>query len=503
MGNKLLTEVIVGGNNMATWLVSYEIEDTWGEYICKAKIVLNSKVWAAHTPTEGDVVTIKRGFTLPTDEFPFEGQVLSVKREGSKVTLECLDRLYETVKAEATHSYDINIDPSAGVISEIFIDLITTYTPLVADGTSVTDSTPVAYPKLQKFIMRHDDVFDGIKRLAEYLNWYIWYDPVTAKVHFHPKGLISYSGGDLHVGTEITNVPKWEFDINDMVNEVTVFGAHALDWRTELFSGDGLEDDFTVSSKPGASEVYIAAVLQTRGVTSASAAYDYTVDEERDIFTFTVPPGVGVNNIEINYETQIPVPVTGRNEVSIATYGGPDLTARSKTYYEKDIVTIADAEERVKEYLYKYSTPWVYTKIKVRNAITFAPGMVVKVIDTINDQSTNLMINKITMKYPYDGDELKVGDKELRLEDWEYDVARKIKDIQNELSKNIDLLIHLVMAGHSMKYKRHTLTIHTRDTSGVAVYDRIGDVYGVARYSVPPGWGAAVYTKVYGAGEGY
>jgi len=124
-------------------LINYKVEENWGESIESADLTFNVNVVSSVTFVEGNRITIKRGFVTATDEFVFDGMIIKTERFGGSIKLMCKDMLYESVKSEATVSYDIDIDPSAGVISEIFLDLINNYTSLTADATSVT-STSVA-----------------------------------------------------------------------------------------------------------------------------------------------------------------------------------------------------------------------------------------------------------------------------------------------------------------------------------------------------------------------
>jgi hypothetical protein len=494
--------------DITSYVFNYVVTQTYGESMETANIAFQSGISTAITIANGDKITVKRGFTTATDEFVFDGILIETETEGGYLVFKCKDRLYETIKAELTKSYDKDIDPEAGVISEIFKDLINTYTPLVADNSSVTSTSGVSYPVLDKFVMRNDDIFSGITQLAEYVNFTIIYNPTTQKVEFKPKGSVT-SSTTLEVGTNVTNIPKWIEDMTEMINKVTVFGASQIDTRTELFSGDGTTTEFTTASKPIDTLVKIGGVEKTRGVVSSTSSYDFTVDEDLKKFNFTVAPATGTNNISIQYTTSIPVPVTASDTISIATYGGPDQTPTTRTFYEKNIITVDDAIERANAILAKYSTPFLETEMIVQDAITFEPGELVLCNDTVNSiTNKTLIISKIEMNYPYAGDKLVVGDKILRVEDWDVDLAKRVKDIQAELSKNIDLLVHVVSLDKEIKFKRSELTVQKRSITGTP------GIWGSTSHGI---WGTddwsddataftpwvTQYTKTYGANEGY
>jgi len=138
--------------------------------------------------------------------------------------------------------------------------------------------------------------------------------------------------------------------------------------------------------------------------------------------------------------------------------------------------------------------------------------------------------------------------RELKIEDWDGDLAKRVRDIQREMSKNIDLLIHAISLDKQIKFKRALLTIQRRNIAGISgIYGSATQgVYGQSYYgSSGMIWGSTLlgiwnqvnwgdpftsfvlghatgavlgtselgennplpwqtlYTKVYGAGEGY
>lgn len=74
-----------------------------------------------------------------------------------------------------------------------------------------------------------------------------------------------------------------------------VGGVATVDWRTDLFSGDGVTTTFTLTRNPGVAsncDIAISGVTQRAGT-------DYTT--ATTTLTFTTPPPIGTNNINVRY----------------------------------------------------------------------------------------------------------------------------------------------------------------------------------------------------------
>ena len=459
------TKVTINSIDVTSKLLNWKIEEVWGVSITKSTLQFTQSVNALVATSPGAEIVITRGTVTPTDETVFRGQVIQQKPEGPRIKLECKDRFIEAIKAEVTKSYDINVDPEAGVLSEIFKDLVNTFTDLTADGTTVTNSGVVDV--LKKFVCRSEDVYEKLEELRDALNWQMTYDPVTDKVFFGPKGTTTFAT-PLVVGQNVSNTPKWLFNMEQLINEAKVFGATQEDTIIELQDGTGAKTVFTVARTPEITDVFVGGVKQDRGVTDSQLG-DYEVDAELKTFTFIVAPALAVGNVNLTYTTKIPVPVVARNQTSIDTFGGENKTAHKKSFFFTEKLTVADAEAKAQEILDKYSTPFISTTLVLSQIIDVNIGDFVTVQDTLNNINQVLLVNKITREFPHKGDKIGVGDKEWRLEDWQIDVADRIQKLYNELNKNQEILLNIEQFFHTTKLRRRVLCVLKRNIAGTTM----------------------------------
>ena len=142
------------------------------------------------------------------------------------------------------------------------------------------------------------------------------------------------------------------------------------------------------------------------------------------------------------------MPVVLTNQTSIDTWGGPDKTPSVKKISYSDIKNLADAEARGRSYLDKYSTPFVEAQaIKITDAQTklqiIKPGDLVNIIDPYTSKNIQVFVRAVRKTYPQPQDEIDIGDKIWRTEDWQADQMKKINQLFNELNKNQDILTQI------------------------------------------------------------
>ena len=262
------------------------------------------------------------------------------------------------MRKEVTHTYDSNIDASAGKISEIFKDLVTTYGGLTADALSIQDSgTTIIY---DKFVCNHSDIFDRCKALATVLDWQMYYRADTDKVYFEPKGFTSNSM-ILTIGDNVYELPKWTFDMTEMCNDLTVVGAYQEIETTEsgrIGTTSGYATDgVLLTFEPISVKVYADAsnpptTLKTGGLPDSSTGYYYYVDKpNKKVLPATGTSFTSGDYFEIRYSHAVPIPVHMTNDASIALYG-----QFKKTQTFKDIRSVGDAEQRGTNWLLLYSS---------------------------------------------------------------------------------------------------------------------------------------------------
>lgn len=454
----MLHQIHINSVDVKDYVISYEIERTFGDAISTIELNIVKTVSDVLTITEGMTIELWRGLVTATDLKIFDGYIEKYEPDGGKIKIYCKDKAWDLVRKEVTHTYDYTIDASAGKISEIFTDLVTTYGGLTADATSVQDSGSAII--LQKFVCNHTDIFERCKKLAEMLGWQFYYRADTDKVYFEPKGY-TVNANILTVGTEIIQIPKWNYDITEMVNDVTIVGAYQEIETTE--SGKiGTTAGYTttyidINFTPISVKVYADAgdpptTLKVGGLPDSTGTYFYYPDKNQK----KIMPATGTTfttdwYFEIRYSHAVPIPVHMVNDSSITTYG-----QFKKTVTYTDIKSVADAETRGTNYLLKYSTPFIYATLKVKTDSDYSldVGDKIKIVDekSTPNVSSDLVINKLRYRYPSDYDEIDVGDKFWRLAEWQASVEERLKRIQEDELANQDIVTELITMDNSISY---------------------------------------------------
>lgn len=448
----ILTQIQINGTTVSDYIFRYETEEAWGDSctICELK-ALRSIISEGLSGTDlaaGMTVEIWDGWVTATDNKRFSGYIESFEPEGGIIKITAKDKIWDLVRKEATHTYDSGIDASAGVVSEIFEDLVTTYGGLSADATSIQDSGTTIL--ITKFVCNHAGIFERCKKLSDVLGWQFYYRADTDLVYFESQGY-NVNGTILTVGDNVMGIPKWDYDMAEMCNDLTIVGAYQEIETTE--SGQiGVTSGYTTSSitlnfTPISVKVYGDAAnppttLRAGGIPGSTTTYFYSVDKpNKKILPYT---SFTVNHFyEIRYSHAVPIPVHQINSSSITNYG-----TFSKTITYTDIRSITDAEERASNYLVKYSSPFLSTTLKVKptSSDNYRIGDSIRIIDNISSPAvdTFLTITRLRKRWPADYIEMVVGDKSFRLAQWQASVEERLKRIfENELA-NQDIVTEIV-----------------------------------------------------------
>lgn len=460
------TFVSINAVSMENYFRTWSIVESFGERMKEATITLSKK---APLPAIGQEVIIKRGPVTGLEEYRFRGFVDEVNKDGPQWIAKCKDRLVKLLDAQVTYSYDSGVDVSAGVGSAIASDLIQTWGGMTASVVS-TGITNI----IKKFICNGVDVYSRLKVLCDIYDYQLYYNPTDDKVHFEPKGMDTF-GSTIYIGgvnNNVLNLPKWEFDSSQMINRVVVKGAVQEVQDEQIFSGTGAASQiFTLAKIPIIVQAWELVtgtwVLKTPGVQGQiNSNYHYWVDKERKkIYCNTTwTPASASNNVKIVYTNSLPVPIQVDDDTSQTQYGRVITTDR----FYSDIQSFSDAEIRGRGLLNKYGQPFVKTKAKLSNAAAYQAGQRVVVEDSVSNESRSLLINKITYEYPYSGDNLDLGDKEWKLADWGTMEVERIKRLEEEVQKNIDLLTTL---------KDFSATINVRTRFIKASSQNIGNAF--------------------------
>ena len=481
----MLTEVKIDGTDVSANLLKWETEEIFEQELSSCKLQFSKDIYTTLSTLEiGNAITIKRGVVTATDQFIFNGYIQQITKQGGLVIIDCSDKLVDLMGTQFTYSYDKNIDTSAGVGSAIAKDIIETH-----GGMSATVTETSASILVTKYICNHVSVYDKLMDLANIYDYSLYYDNDDSTVHFEPKGLVE-SATSLEVGSNVSNVPKWNYDFSQCVNKITVMGAEQIVEDTELFSGDGTADQSnTLANVPISVKASVGGTLKTPGIDGVtSGTYHYEINKESKLVNWNQsysPPSAG-NNISIVYTRSIPIPLTLTRSESVSTYG-----QKAASKHLENVQTLDDAEVEGNSFLDKYSEPFITVMMKVSGTYDFDAGNLVRCIDSNVDEDRWLLIHKVVRKYPHSGDEIYLGDKEWKLADWGKLTMDRIKRLEELTNKNPDLTVEIKNIKTSLDINRRYMQVYSKSVVGDTMIwnNKIYGIWGTGK------WGASTGTS--------
>jgi len=442
----MLTKVDIDGTTVTTKLINWELEKTYGDTISEIELKFVKGVNDLVTIQTGQTLEVWRGWSVATEEKIFDGYIEKFEPEAGTVKITGLDKLWDLVRKEVNTVYDSGSHATAGVISDIFDDLVTTYGGLSTTSSTIQSSGSTLI--IQKFVCNHTDIFERCKALAEALDWQFYYNSDDGYVYFEPKGYTTNST-TLTIGSNVYNLPRWQYDNTEMANDITFVGGYQEVETTESgqigvtagYTTTGISIDYEpISVKVYGDAANPPTTLKTGGLPDSSSSYDYYVDkDQKKILPAIGTTFTGNDFYEIRYSAAAPIPITLYRQKSIDTYG-----LFTKTITLKDIRSVVDAEQRGNEYLDKYSQPFTYATLYVKNDSTYnlAVGQKIRVIDSKTKPNVDdiFVINRLRIKYPSNYDELDVGDRFWRLADFQSKTLEKLKRLEESEFQNQDLI---------------------------------------------------------------
>ncbi len=451
----------IDGVDVTSKRISSRIDYLYQDEIDVAVIEFRIDVNNVTTLSKFQEVTIWENFsgTLETDaNRKFNGNIAKIERDVGKIKVTVFSFLWRAIQSEVNQTFDVNIDTEAGVGSEIFITLAG-LAGITADSGTVVDTTPTGII-LDKFVCSRAEVFERWQTLADIYAYQFFERYDTLKAHFEPLGFelntntIQVAG----VNNNVQGYPTWKEDSTKIFNRVEVIGAFSEVRTTESFDGDASTTTFILTEEPEIVEITVDGTLQIGGVLGATSTFDYAVDKKNKqiIFQSGSVPGVGVNNIVVDYSYRAPRPVIQDNDTSISELGR--IIKNRFTF--NDIESVDDAERRGDNLLDIYSDEFVTTKLKMSPEIVeeynLLVGQSIRVIDDRQGKDLVMVIKRIVSRFPESDVELELGDKEIRLASFEYDSSLRIKRLEEEQSKSGTFVVQV-------KKPKHTLIVDRRD----------------------------------------
>lgn len=480
-GNPKLKKVTINGVDVSAYVMTFEVNQDFNINIQKGKVGLKNTVSSVLDFTDETLVyksvLIQRGVSSSTEQTLLRGVVSGVEFDGGYVIISVEDNLTLIRNKTVNTSYDYDIDASAGVISEIFKDLINSYTDLTADNTSVQPSGGINIRK--KFVLKRATVYDACKQLAENLDWQFYYDSANDKVVFEPKGFTVESTTLSTNEKNIVQIPRWTIDSSQQFNKIIIKGIQqeviTTEGSTQL---DGSEADWTTTSvtldkKPIQIKVFSdtsnpPTTEKTAGVRGASSSFDYYVDQETKsiIWSDTFTPTTSYY-AKVEYSYMMPSPVVRKNSASITEFN--EIMERS--IFKDELRDIDDVATWAKKQVDTYGYPFYSTILKIRNVSDLKVGRIYSVVDDVNNISGEYLLNHIQYKYPFKFDNVQVGDKEMRTSNWGDNTAQRLKRLEEKQVDNEDVLNQFVDVDTKFVYRTISEFYTASPDSGVLYWD--------------------------------
>lgn len=469
----------IAGIDVSSKVISEETEFLYQEMIDVAVIKFRFDINQLINLSSFQEVTIWENFggTLETDSNrKFNGEIAKIDREAGIITVKAYSFFWRAIQSEVNQTFDVNIDTEAGVGSEIFITLAG-LAGIDADSSSVQSTTPTGII-LDKFVCNRAEVFERWQTLADIYGYQFFERYDTLKAHFEPLGFEENSN-IIQIGGDDNNVkefPKWTENATKIFNKVEIIGAFQESNLTKTFNGDGSTTKFTLSKVPEIVEMTVNSVVQTGGVESSTANFDYSVDKSNKNINFvdSSAPGGGTNNVVANFTVREPTPVIKDNEQSISDLGR--IIKEKFTF--NDIQSVDDAERRADNLLKVYSSPFISTKIKMSPSIVesfnLLVGQSIRVIDNRQLIDRVMVIKKIVTRWPEGDVELEVGDEEIKTTSFEWDSTIRLRRLEEELSRTGDIVRVVKSPNHTLIVDRRDLDVSSQDYDTVAGYSILG-----------------------------
>ena len=407
----------------------------------------------------------------------FEGYVFK-RDEHHKRIIKCVSELAKSNHVYADNLYDVQ------TIENIVKALLTAYFPAWNQANIQNTGVTLKQFKASK------TVFECINELAQVMDWqfYIKPNPPNNDFYFEPKGF-QVNGQNLVVGTNAMVEGKWKFDDTRMVNNATVTGASRIFKEDDAFVGAPPQIAFVLSRIPARNvKVWVGGVKQVGGIDNVEPNPDYTVDVQNKTINFVVgsTPGLGIA-VDVNYEYGMPLKVQSEDAASVALYGTYEHQFE-QPYLEK----LGDVTQFITNYLNAYAYPFVSGKL-ITFENSYRTNEQITVVDGLWGINDQFIVKNVSMKFGGNRGgriEVNVGTEEYKTYDWEKNLDKRIKDLEEKLTLESSLLNKLFNILEELEVEDTAFVADTRTVAGnCGIYDH--PVYGI--------YGTSIYGSNFGA----
>lgn len=462
------TKVIINGVDVTTYVRDWSYDVAYNKsYISGINLTLIDQVKDILSIDEIDLLNINntievyRG-VVTADEILFKGVIANINYERRLIGLTCYDPLYLAKKKTVTYSFDKDIDPEAGVISDIFINLINRV-GLTVDSSSVQNSGTINV--ISKFLCRAESVFDKCKDLAEAIGWIFFYNPEDEKIYFQPKGFLDNSY-IINAKTNVTMPITWKVNEEEQYNSLELLGAEK-DVSTVETGRIGTTPGYTTSSitlkhKPVSARILCDASTpptteRTIGVRNQDVGFEAYFDETKNQIgwnTSVYTPGAS-DYVIVEYVYQKQVPVAYTDIDSVETYG-----IKNKTIIRNDLLEVKDAELYAIEFINDYKNPIKSSTINVVDIPNLAAGQRIQVIDDEKNINDFFYITRVRKRYPYLPDLVDVTSTIQDEDNYMVFMTKKLRELDRRGKDSFDSLIHSYSLYNNIIYENDYYAIY-------------------------------------------
>jgi len=413
--------------DVSTYVIEAEINEVRNG-ITTARLILDPDIANFITIRNGLYVGIKFNYIDEPTIFheKFYGIINNLRTSVQEITLNCVDPLWKCTGETITKVYEAT-DVFAGEPELILTDMYN-YAGLVSDGTTI-DPTPVVLPEIT---CDSSYIFEKTKTIIDALTWDQWYNFTDDKVYVTNPDLYVVNSEDLTVGDNVIDLPEYNDNIFQTINEIELQGVSSDSAYEETFTGDGTTTKFTLGRTPVSTYVYVTVggVEQIGTVDGALSTYDYLINKQQGYIEFaagSIPPA-SADNIVVNYTATELTSVTVDDDTSQT-----NNTKRKLVISVKDAITVDDAVTRANGLIKNSKNSYYTFPCNVVGVLTRSTHEKANYNDQAgNVYLTDLYINKITWRWPGYFEEFTLGSKPFNVDDMFYNTEERVRRLERK-----------------------------------------------------------------------
>ena len=299
---------------------------------------------------------------------------------------------------------------------------------LITNNTNFTfsDRNEATGLTIEKFIA-DGKLYDIVRDFASFTNR-IFYTTPTEEFFFEPASYNEINNKTYVHGTGDVIISKKKLDDTKLVNQLTLIGQVQKFNRTETFSGDNNETEFTLINSATSIKVSISGTTKTPN-------QDYELDTLSKTITFTTAPASGSNNISVEYEYEVPMVIKGERASSISAYG-----IHAKKLIMNWITNRSDGVRFVQSYLNRYADINQGTIMKSANLLNYLQENDVIVLSNPSlGIDGGFVIKSISWMYPEFDTEIVVGEYRFDFFEDDQEIVRKLHDFEGSITQTKEL----------------------------------------------------------------